>query len=192
MMKAYEAFYSDFPMIVEIPASDISEHFHQSDRNIAIATTFDGNLDRKVNIKNLKSLSSRLRKRVGIVYADASWTINSEFEENILELQEAIVITSSNTMSFYDFVYLIQGAISEYNQTTFLAYDKEESLTKIIKNSDEVVSFSNFSLRKAQEALTQNMKNGYGGTLVFERFRHSLNWISRMGLRGVDQSNVIL
>ena len=36
------------------------------------------------------------------------------------------------------------------------------------------------------------MKNGYGGTLVFERFRHSLNWISRMGLRGVDQSNVIL
>ena len=191
-MKAYEAFYSDFPMIVEIPASAISEHFHQSDRNIAIATTFDGSLDREVNIKNLKSLSSRLRKQVGIVYADASWVSNNDYQKNRSILQESLVITSSNMMSFYDFVYIIQGALSEYKKTTFLAYDKEESLTKIIKNSDEVDSFSDFSLGKAQDALTQNMKNGYEGSFVFERFRHSLNWISRMGLRGVDQSNVIL
>ena len=192
MSKAYEAFYSDFPMIVEIPASAISEHFRQNDRNIAIATTFDGNLDREVNIKSLKSLSSRLRKQVGIVYADAAWGSNNDYRKNKPTLQESLVITSSNTMSFYDFVYLIQGALSEYKKTTFLAYDKEEKLTKIIRNSDEVESFADFSLEKAQDALTQNMKNGYEGSFVFERFRHSLNWISRMGLRGVDQSNVIL
>ncbi len=192
MSKAYEAYYSDFPMIVEIPAAAISEHFRENDRNIAIATTFDGSLRREVNIKNLKSLSSRLRKQVGIVYADAAWGSNNDYQNKKSTLQESLIITSSNTMSFYDFVYLIQGALSEYKKNTFLVYDKEVKLTKIIKNSDEVDSFADFSLGKAQDALTQNMKNGYEGSFVFERFRHSLNWISRMGLRGVDQSKVIL
>ena len=87
MSQAYKAFYSDFPMIVEIPPSAITEHFRQNDRNIAIATTFDGNLDREVNIKNFKSFSSRLRKKVGIVYADAAWISNYDYQKSKSTLQ---------------------------------------------------------------------------------------------------------
>ena len=107
-------------------------------------------------------------------------------------LQEAILVSAEGTLSFDDFSHNIQDSLSEYQQDTFLVYDRDVSLTKIIKNGEEVTSFADFSLEKAEAAVTEHMKVGYEGRFVFERFRYSLNWISRMATGKYDSSNVIL
>ena len=107
-------------------------------------------------------------------------------------LQEAILVGAVGTLSFDDFSQKIQECLSEYPQDTFLAYNRDVSRTKIIKNGEEITSFADFSLEKAEAATTEHMKSGYEGCFVFERFRHPLNWISRMGTAKYDSSNVIL
>ena len=124
----------------------------------------------------------------GFLLVDGAWI---DTQESAI-LQEAILVGAVGTLSFDDFSQKIQECLSEYPQDTFLAYDRDVSLTKIIKNGEEITSFADFSLEKAEAATTEHMKSGYEGCFVFERFRYSLGWIARMATAKHDKSNVIL
>ncbi len=188
-MKAFEAFYGDYPMMVEVETEEIVKRFNQNKSNQAIISPFNAALDREKNIENLKKVFSSFRQDgFGFLLVDGAWIDT----QGSATLQEAILVGAGGTLSFDDFSHKIQERLSEYPQDTFLAYDRDVSLTKIIKNGEEVTSFADFSLEKAEAAVTEHMKSGYEGCFVFERFRHSLNWISRMATAKYDSSNVIL
>ena len=74
IVKAFEAFYGDYPMMVENETEEIFKRFNQNKSNQAIISPFNAALDRAKNIENLKKVASSFRQDdFGFLLVDGAW-----------------------------------------------------------------------------------------------------------------------
>tara|TARA_Y100000296_G_scaffold85845_1_gene123762 strand:- start:54 stop:635 length:582 start_codon:yes stop_codon:yes gene_type:complete len=193
-VKTYKQFYRDFQYITEIKMSRVLKHFTQEEYPVGIITAFRGGLDRKTNISNNKSLASFLRsKNYGFVYVDGAWIENQGKKNEKSVSEDSIFVMAPEGTSFDEFSNNLQSQAKKYDQDAFLAYDHENKIVKIIdKNGVVEFTLKKFRLGQAADAFTRLRKNGNNGNFFFERFRHPINWITRMALTSKDTSEVML
>ena len=199
-MKTYKQFYRDFQYITEIKMSRVFKHFTQEEYPVGIITAFrfaDINkkvISREENVANNKSLASFLRsKDYGFVYVDGAWIENKGKKNEKSVSEDSIFVMAPRGTSFAEFSNNLQSQAKKYDQDTFLAYDHENKIVKIINQKGVVdKTLKKFRLGQAADAFTRLRRNGNNGEFFFERARYPINWIARMTLNGKDTSEVML
>ena len=199
-MKTYKQFYRDFQYITEIKMSRVLKHFNQEEYPVGIITAFrfaDINkkvISREENVANNKSLASFFRsKKYGFVYVDGAWIENKGKKNEKSVSEDSIFVMAPRGTSFAEFSNNLQSQAKKYDQDTFLAYDHENKIVKIINQKGVVdKTLKKFRLGQAADAFTRLRRNGNNGEFFFERARYPINWIARMTLNGKDTSEVML
>ena len=199
-MKTFEQFYSEHNYLVEIKMSRVLKHFTQEEYPVGIITAFrfadvnDNEISREENVANNKSLASFLRsKDYGFVYVDGAWIENKGKKNEKSVSEDSIFVMAPRGTSFAEFSNNLQSQAKKYDQDTFLAYDHENKIVKIINQKGVVdKTLKKFRLGQAADAFTRLRRNGNNGEFFFERFRFPINWIRRMALTDTDTSKVML
>ena len=181
-------------IITEVKMSRVLKHFTQQEYPVGIITAFRGDLDRKDNVTNNKSLASFFRsKKYGFVFVDGAWIENQGKKDEKSVSEDSIFTMAPKGTSFDEFSSVLQSQAKKYDQDAYLAYDHENKIVQIInKNGVVVDKFDKFKIGNAAAAFTKLRKNGNNGNFFFERFRYPINWIARTTLRDKDLTEVML
>ena len=194
-MKTYNTFLKEYNNIItEIKMSRVLKHFTQQEYPVGIITAFRGDLERKDNVANNKSLASFLRnKDYGFVYVDGAWIENQGKKDEKSVSEDSILVIAPKETSFDEFSNNLQSQAKKYDQDAYLAYDNENKIVKIIdKNGIVIDKFNKFKIGNTAAAFTKLRKNNNNGDFFFERFRYPINWIARTTLTNKDVTEVML
>ena len=181
-------------IITEVKMSRVLKHFTQQEYPVGIITAFRGDLDRKDNVTNNKSLASFFRsKKYGFVFVDGQWIENQSEKDEKSVKEDSIFVMGSKGTNFDEFSSVLQSQAKKYDQDAYLVYDHENKIVKIINQNGVVEQeFTKFKIGSAAAAFTKLRKNGNNGNFFFERFRYPINWIARMTLTNKDLTEVML